>query len=115
MTDSATADRIYSEVSTNDVVLFMKGTPVFPQCGSSAQAVQVLSMLGVKFKPIDILADPGLRQAIKDYSNWPTAPQIYIKGEFIGGSDILCEMMESGELQEMLAKKGIPFEDLRVA
>ena len=115
MIDPAAEERIRNEISSNDVVVFMKGTPVFPQCGFSAQAVQILSMLGVKFKAIDILADLGLRQGIKDYSNWPTAPQIYIKGEFIGGSDILREMLESGELQKMLADKEIPFQDLRVA
>ena len=115
MTDPAAEERIRTEISSHDVIVFMKGTPVFPQCGFSAQAVQIFSMLGVKFKAIDVLSDLGLRQGIKDYSNWPTAPQIYVKGEFIGGSDILREMLESGELQKMLAEKEIPFHDLRVA
>src|SRR5580704_18632209 len=101
MADAIVTDRIKTEVTTNDVVLYMKGTPVFPQCGFSAQAVQILGMLGVKFKGIDVLADPGLRQGIKDFSNWPTVPQLYIKGEFIGGADILREMLESGELQKL--------------
>jgi monothiol glutaredoxin len=115
MTDPAAAERIRSEISSNDVVVFMKGTPVFPQCGFSAQVVQIFSMLEVKFKAIDVLSDLSLRQGIKDYSNWPTAPQIYIKGEFIGGSDILREMLESGELQKILAEKNIPYQDLQVA
>jgi monothiol glutaredoxin len=100
-------ERIRQDVTGNDVVLFMKGTPVFPQCGFSAAVVQVLSHLGVKFKGIDVLSDPGLRQGIKDYSNWPTIPQLYVKGEFIGGCDIVREMYASGELQEMLQSKGV--------
>src|SRR6202142_723306 len=107
MTDPIMTERIRTDVTANDVVLYMKGTPVFPQCGFSAQAVQILSMLGVKFKGVDVLADPGLRQGIKDYSNWPTIPQLYIKGEFVGGSDIMREMFQSGELQKMLADKGV--------
>jgi len=107
MTEPATAERIRSEITSNDVVLYMKGTPVFPQCGFSAQAVQILSMLGVNFKGVDILADPGLRQGIKDFSNWPTVPQLYIKGEFIGGADIATEMFQSGELQSMLTEAGV--------
>ncbi len=105
--DSVVADRIRGELGSKDVVLFMKGTPVFPQCGFSAQAVQILSMLGVDFKGIDILTDPSLRQGIKDFSNWPTIPQLYIKGEFVGGSDIMREMFQSGELQKMLTDKGV--------
>jgi len=104
------AERIRADVTANDVVLYMKGTPVFPQCGFSAQAVQILNMLGVKFKGIDVLTDPGLRQGIKDFSNWPTVPQLYIKGEFVGGCDIMREMVQSGELQKLLAAKGIPCE-----
>jgi monothiol glutaredoxin len=111
MINPVVAERIHSEVSTNPVVLYMKGTPVFPQCGFSAQAVQILSMLGVKYKAIDVLADPSLHQGIKDFSNWPTLPQLYIKGEFVGGSDIMREMVEEGEMQKLLAAKGIPFED----
>jgi monothiol glutaredoxin len=99
--------RIRQEVDDNQVVLFMKGTPVFPQCGFSAAVVQVLSHLGVKFKGIDVLQDPGLRQGIKDFSNWPTIPQLYVKGEFVGGCDIIREMYESGELQELLHSHGI--------
>ena len=106
--NASVAERIRLDVTANDVVLYMKGTPVFPQCGFSAQAVQILTMLGVDFKGIDVLADPSLRQGIKDYSNWPTVPQLYIKGEFIGGCDIMREMFQSGELQKTLAEKGVP-------
>ena len=95
-------DRIQQEVGSNDVLLFMKGTPVFPQCGFSAATVGILTNLGVKFKAIDVLKDPEIRQGIKEFSNWPTIPQLYVKGEFVGGSDILMEMYESGELQQML-------------
>jgi monothiol glutaredoxin len=107
MVDSIVADRIRADITANDVVLYMKGTPVFPQCGFSAQAVQILNMLGVAFKGIDILTDPSLRQGIKDFSNWPTVPQLYIKGEFIGGCDIMREMMQNGELQQMMQDKGV--------
>lgn len=107
--DPVVSDRIRAEVSASDVVLFMKGTTVFPQCGASAQAVQILNMLGVRFKAVDVMTDPSLRQAIKDYSNWPTVPQIYIKGEFIGGADILREMLETGELQKLLSDRGVIF------
>lgn len=108
-TDASVAERIRAEVEGNDIVLYMKGTPVFPQCGFSAQAVQILGLLGAKFKGVDVLADPGLRQGIKDFSNWPTIPQLYIKGEFVGGCDIMREMYQSGELQQMLGDKGIAF------
>lgn len=101
------ADRIRQEVSENDVVLFMKGTPVFPQCGFSATAGQIMTHLGVKFTSIDVLQDPSIRQGIKDFSNWPTIPQLYIKGEFVGGCDIMREMFETGELQDLLKEKGI--------
>ena len=100
-------DRIASDIAANDVVLYMKGTPVFPQCGFSAAVVQVLSQLGVKFKGIDILTDPALRQGIKDFSQWPTIPQLYVKGEFVGGCDIVREMFQQGELQPLLDQKGI--------
>jgi monothiol glutaredoxin len=100
-------DRIRQDISSNDVVLFMKGTPVFPQCGFSAAVVQVLTHLGVKFKGIDVLTDPSLRQGIKEFSNWPTIPQLYVKGEMVGGCDIVREMYQSGELQELLSSKGI--------
>jgi len=104
-------DRIQSEVSGNDVLLFMKGTPVFPQCGFSATAVGILSNLGVKFKAIDVLKDPEIRAGIKDFSNWPTIPQLYVKGEFVGGCDILREMYEADELAPFLAEKGIALEN----
>ena len=107
MTDTSVNQRIADEVGSNDVVLFMKGTPVFPQCGFSATLVQVLSLLGVKFKGIDVLADDEIREGVKAYSNWPTIPQLYVKGEFLGGCDIVREMYESGELPEVLAEKGI--------
>jgi monothiol glutaredoxin len=100
-------ERIKQDIADNDVVLYMKGTPVFPQCGFSAAVVQVLTQLGVKFKGIDVLTDPSLRQGIKDFSNWPTVPQLYVKGEFVGGCDIVREMYQSGELQELLASRGV--------
>jgi monothiol glutaredoxin len=105
-------DRIASEVASNDVLLFMKGTPVFPQCGFSAAAVGILSNLGVKFKAIDVLKDPEIRQGIKEFSNWPTIPQLYVKGEFLGGSDILREMYEAEELAPYLAERGIALENV---
>ena len=105
--DDAIKQRIDQDISSNDVVLYMKGTPVFPQCGFSATVVQVLSHLGVKFKGIDVLQDPGLRQGVKDYSDWPTVPQLYVKGEFVGGCDIVREMFQSGELETLLSDKGI--------
>ena len=100
-------DRIANDIAQNDVVLFMKGTPVFPQCGFSAAVVQILSQLGVKFQAYDVLQDPELRQGIKEFSNWPTIPQLYVKGEFVGGCDIIREMFESDELKQFLADKGI--------
>ncbi len=105
--DNLAADRIRQEIENNDVVLFMKGSPVFPQCGFSAAVVQVLSHLEVKFKGIDVLQDPGLRQGVKEFSNWPTIPQLYVKGEFVGGCDIVREMAESGELETLMADKGV--------
>jgi monothiol glutaredoxin len=106
MSDSV-QERIEREISEHDVVLFMKGTPVFPQCGFSSLVVQVLSHLGVKFKGVDVLSDPALRQGIKAFSDWPTVPQLYVKGEFVGGCDIVREMYESGELTELLMTRGI--------
>lgn len=94
-------------VSQHDVVLFMKGTVDFPQCGFSARAAQIFDMLGVQPYGINVLEDDTIRQGIKEYSNWPTIPQVYVKGEFLGGSDILMEMYQSGELQKMLKEKGI--------
>jgi monothiol glutaredoxin len=107
MSDNQVTERIKSDLSENDVVLFMKGSPVFPQCGFSATVVQVLTNLGVKFKGIDILADPELREGIKAFSDWPTIPQLYIKGEFVGGCDIVREMFEAGELAQLLGDKGV--------
>ena len=111
MTDAAVFDQIKKDISENDVVLYMKGTAVFPQCGFSAAVVQMLSKLGVQFKGINILEDADLRQGIKDYANWPTIPQLYVKGEFIGGCDIVREMYESGELQTLLKENGIQIQD----
>ena len=107
MLDQVTKDRISQEVSGNDVVLFMKGSAVFPQCGFSATAVQILSHLDIKFKGIDVLSDPGIREGIKEYSQWPTSPQLYVKGEFVGGCDIMREMFETGELQEIFEEKKV--------
>ena len=106
MTDPV-QERIEREIGEHDVVLFMKGTPVFPQCGFSSIVVQVLSHLGVKFKGIDVLSDPVLRQGIKAFSDWPTVPQLYVKGEFVGGCDIVREMFETGELAQLLATRGV--------
>ena len=105
--DNPVFTRIRQEIEDNDVVVFMKGTPVFPQCGFSAAVVQVLSHIGVKFKGVDVLQDPGLRQGVKEFSNWPTIPQLYVKGEFIGGCDIVREMFQSGELQQVLKSHGV--------
>ncbi|MBO0334873.1 Grx4 family monothiol glutaredoxin [Sneathiella sp. CAU 1612] len=107
MLDQVTKDRISQEVSGNDVVLFMKGSAIFPQCGFSATAVQILSHLDVKFKGIDVLSDPAIREGIKEYSQWPTIPQLYVKGEFVGGCDIMREMFETGELQEIFEQKQV--------
>ena len=111
MTDTA-HDRIASDIASNDVVLYMKGTPVFPQCGFSAATVQILTNLGVKFKAVDVLKDPEVRSGIKEFSNWPTIPQLYVKGEFVGGCDILREMYEADELRPFLAEKGIALENV---
>ena len=102
--------RIAEDVKSNDVLLYMKGTPVFPQCGFSSMAVQILSNLGVKFKAVDVLSDPEVRDGIKSFSNWPTIPQLYVKGEFVGGADIMREMFEGGELKTFLAEKGVALE-----
>ncbi len=95
-------ERIDALVKANDVVLFMKGSALFPQCGFSSRAVAILDHLGVQFETVDVLQDPEIRQGIKEYSEWPTVPQLYVKGEFVGGSDIMMEMFESGELQQLL-------------
>ena len=107
MTDATVIERIKDDIAGNDVVLYMKGTPVFPMCGFSAAVVQVLTHVGVKFKGVNVLEDPSIRQGIKDFSNWPTIPQLYVKGEFVGGCDIVREMFQSGELQQMLQHRGI--------
>ncbi len=109
MTDATVVDRIKQDITSNDIVLFMKGTPVFPQCGFSAVVVQVLSHLGVKFKGVDVLSDPSIRQGIKEFSDWPTIPQLYVKGEFVGGCDIVREMFQSGELAGAFDAKGIAY------
>src|SRR6202045_1155244 len=100
-------ERIEREIGEHDVVVFMKGTPVFPQCGFSSLVVQVLSRLGVRFKGVDVLSDPALRQGIKAFSDWPTVPQLYVKGEFMGGCDIVRGMFETGELGQFLAGRGV--------
>ena len=106
--DSTVQERIRHDIADNQVVLFMKGSPVFPQCGFSAAVVQILSHMGVKFKGVDVLSDPAIRQGIKEFSNWPTIPQLYVKGEFVGGCDIVREMYETGELKQVLEDKGVP-------
>lgn len=107
MSDNPVFGRIKEDIDNNDVALFMKGTPVFPQCGFSAATVQALTLLGVKFKGIDVLQDPGIREGIKEFSSWPTIPQLYVKGEFVGGCDIVREMYETGELSELMENNGI--------
>ena len=99
---SEATQRIDDIVKQNDIVLFMKGTELFPQCGFSSRAVAILDRLGATYETVDVLQDPDIRQGIKEYSDWPTVPQLYVKGEFVGGSDIMMEMFESGELQELL-------------
>ncbi len=100
MTD--TQSRIDALVKTNDIVLFMKGTPLFPQCGFSSRAISILDHIGATYETVDVLADPEVRQGIKAYSDWPTVPQLYVHGEFVGGSDIMIEMFETGELKELV-------------
>ncbi len=100
-------ERIKQEINNNDIVLFMKGSTAFPQCGFSAAVVQVLSQSGVTFKDIDVLQDNDIRQGIKDFTNWPTIPQLYVKGEFVGGCDIIRDMYENGELKELFSSNGI--------
>jgi monothiol glutaredoxin len=99
--------RLAELVASNDVVLFMKGTPLFPQCGFSSRAIAILDRLGVDYESVDVLQDMEIRQGIKQFSDWPTIPQLYVKGEFVGGSDIMMEMYESGELGELMAEKGV--------
>jgi monothiol glutaredoxin len=105
--DETVAERIKTDITSNDVVLYMKGTPAFPQCGFSAAVANVLNHLGVEYKGVDVLVDAAIRQGIKEFTNWPTIPQLYVKGEFVGGCDIVREMYTSGELQQLLAEKGV--------
>ena len=111
MSEPEVFGRIRDEIGKNDVLLFMKGTPVFPQCGFSAAVVDVLSQLGVRFNSVNILVDDELRQGIKEFSQWPTIPQLYVKGEFVGGCDIIREMFQAGELQSLMKEKGLPVKD----
>lgn len=106
MTDEV-QERIQGLVDGSPVLLFMKGSPLFPQCGFSSRAIAILNHLGVEFDTVDVLQDQGVRQGIKAFSDWPTIPQLYVKGEFIGGSDIMMEMYESGELAQVLVDKGV--------
>jgi monothiol glutaredoxin len=107
MSTSDVFDRIRHDISHNDVVLYMKGTAIFPQCGFSAACVDMLTKTGVTFRDIDVLSDPPLRQGIKDFANWPTVPQLYVKGEFIGGCDIVRELYNAGELPRLFREKGV--------
>ena len=100
-------DRIKTDIESNDVMLYMKGTPMFPQCGFSARVVQILNHVGVPFQSANVLEDMELREGIKQFSHWPTVPQLYVKGEFVGGCDIVTEMFQAGELETLLADKGI--------
>ncbi len=106
--DAAVQEKIEGEIAKSDVVLFMKGNPIFPQCGFSANTAGVLSHMGVDYHAVDVLADPDVREGIKAYANWPTIPQVYLKGEFIGGCDIVKDMFETGELAELLQSRGVP-------
>ena len=111
MNDNPVFERIQTEIDDNQVTLFMKGTPMFPQCGFSAAVVQALTMMGVKFKGVDVLSDTDIREGIKQFSNWPTIPQLYVQGEFVGGCDIIREMFEAGELQKMFDEKGVKYQE----
>jgi monothiol glutaredoxin len=110
MTDSA-QEQIKKTVTSNDIVLFMKGTPTFPQCGFSSTVVQIFDYLGADYHSVNVLEDQDIRQGVKDYNNWPTVPQVFVKGEFIGGCDILREMFETGELKSFLAEKKVALSD----
>ncbi|MGB1148352.1 MAG: Grx4 family monothiol glutaredoxin [Alphaproteobacteria bacterium] len=105
--DTSILTRIQNDVENNQIMLFMKGTPVFPQCGFSAAVVAVLNNLGVEYHSVNVLEDPGVRQGIKEFANWPTIPQLYVNGEFVGGCDIVREMYETGELSQYMADQGI--------
>ena len=115
MSDQAVQDWIKKTVTGNDVVVFMKGTKNFPQCGFSGQVAQMLGHLGVDYKDVNVLEDMGIREGIKQFANWPTIPQVYIKGEFIGGCDIVREMFQSGELAEELDNKGVAFDKTKLS
>ena len=113
MINPAVGERIRSEISTNDVVLYMKGTPKAPQCGFSANAIAMLNACGAKdVFTVDVLSNPEIRQGIKTYANWPTIPQLYVKGEFVGGCDIVREMFQEGELKDYLSQKGVATADV---
>ena len=114
MSDQAVQDWIKKTISSNDVVLFMKGNKQFPQCGFSSQVAQILGHMGVTYKDINVLEDAGIRDGIKQFANWPTIPQLYIKGEFVGGCDIVREMFQSGELAETFGDKGVAFDKARM-
>ena len=107
---TSVAERIQSDITANPVMLYMKGTAMFPQCGFSSRVVQILTHMGVPFATANVLEEPGLRDGIKAYSNWPTVPQLYVKGEFVGGCDIVTEMYQSGELSTLFAEKGVAHE-----
>jgi monothiol glutaredoxin len=109
MSEQAVHDWIRKAVASNDVVLFMKGTKDFPQCGFSSQVAQILGHLGVTYKDVNVLEDMGIREGVKSFSSWPTVPQLYVKGEFIGGCDIVREMFQEGELQQLLDAKGVSY------
>lgn len=106
MTEDPVFDEIKTKVTENDIVLFMKGSPMFPQCGFSATAVEILNRMGLEFKGVDVLADDNIREGIKAFSDWPTVPQLYVKGEFVGGCDIMREMYEAGELHQYMQSAG---------
>ena len=112
---SSAIDRIKQEVSSNDVVLFMKGTPNFPQCGFSGQVAKILAHLETPYKGVNVLEDMEIREGVKQYANWPTIPQLYVKGEFVGGCDIIREMFQSGELIDHFKAAGVPVKDPRQA
>ena len=110
MSEQAVHDWIRKQVSSNDVVLFMKGTKDFPQCGFSSQVAQMLGHMGVAYKDVNVLEDAGIRNGIKTFSDWPTIPQLYVKGEFVGGCDIVRDMFQAGELAELMEAKHVPFD-----
>ena len=114
MSEQAVHDWIRKAVANNDVVLFMKGTKSIPQCGFSSQVAQILTHMGVEFKDVNVLEDMAIREGIQSFTNWPTVPQLYVKGEFVGGCDIVREMFQEGELQQLLDDKGVPYDKSRM-